>query len=131
MSRLLKNVNLKIFRVVCCYNMRKICRQNRHGCWHRCVSPKSLNTHSSLTGLQTSSHPGNIPDKFIIIWDLCRFVQPGPGLISSTIFCKKLDFLTVKHNRYVNHKILKLKLTLGSIPNDWKHLELKLFKNPL
>ena len=34
-------------------------------------------------------------DKFTIIWDLCRFLQPG--LISSTIFCKKLDFLSVKH----------------------------------
>ena len=40
---------------------------------------------------QASSHPGifqtNLP---LIIWDLCRFLQQGP--ISSTIFCKKLDF---------------------------------------
>ena len=44
--------------------------------------------------------PKNISDKFTIIWDFfCRFLQPG--LISSTIFCKKLDFPTVNHNRYI------------------------------
>ena len=43
--------------------------------------------------------PRNISDKFTITWDLCRFLQPG--LISSTIFCKKLDFPTVNHNRYI------------------------------
>ena len=118
MSRSLKNVNLKIFCVAFCYNMRKICRQNRHGCWHRYVLPKSLNPHSKLTGLQASSHPGNIPEKFIIIWDLCRFLQPGPGLISSTIFCKKLDFLTVKHNRYVKSKNFKIETYTG-LNSQW------------
>ena len=29
----------------------------------------------------------------------CRSLQPG--LISSTIFCKKLDFPTFNHNRYI------------------------------
>ena len=54
----------------------------------------------------------NISDKFTIIRDLCRFLQAG--LISSTIFHKKLGFPTA------NHKIYKI--TLDSIPNDWKHL---------
>ena len=43
--------------------------------------------------------PRNILDKFSIIWDLCGFLQVG--LISSTIFCKKLHFPTVNHNRYI------------------------------
>ena len=37
----------------------------------------------------------NISDKFTIIQDLRRFLQPG--LISATIFCKKLDFPSVNH----------------------------------
>ena len=37
MSRSLKNINLKIFRVACRYNLRKICRQNRRECWHRYI----------------------------------------------------------------------------------------------
>ena len=37
----------------------------------------------------------NILDKFTIIRDLFKFLQPG--LISSTIFRKKLDFPTVIH----------------------------------
>ena len=53
----------------------------------------------------------NISDKFTIIKDLCRFLQPG--LISSA-FLKKLDFPTANHKRY--------KLVMGLIPNDWKHL---------
>ena len=40
--------------------------------------------------------PRNISERFTIIWDLSRFLQPG--LISSTIFCKKLYFPTVNHN---------------------------------
>ena len=63
--------------------------------------------------------PRNISDKFTIIWDLCRFLQPG--LISSTIFCKKLDFPTANHNRYK-------KLHWAQFPMI--HLELKLLKNP-
>ena len=45
--------------------------------------------------------PRNISDKFTIIWDFCRFLQSG--LISSMIFCKKLGFPTVNHNRYINY----------------------------
>ena len=67
--------------------------------------------------------PRNISDKFTIIWDLCRFLQPG--LISSTIFCKKLDFPTVNHNRYI-------KLHWAQFPMIGNtYLELKLLKNPL
>ena len=42
------------------------------------------------TGFQASSHPGLFQTNLPISWDLCRFLQPG--LISSTIFCKKLYF---------------------------------------
>ena len=42
--------------------------------------------------------PKNISNKFTIISKLCRFLQPG--LISSTIFCKKTDFSTSNHKRY-------------------------------
>ena len=73
---------------------------------------------------QTSSiiPPRNISDKFTIIWDLCRFLQPG--LISSMIFCKKLDFPTVNHNRYI-------KLHWAQFPMIGNtYLELKLPKNP-
>ena len=55
--------------------------------------------------------PRNISDKFTIIWDLFRFLQPGLGLISSARFCKKIDFPTVNHKRYIksqNFKIWKL-----------------------
>ena len=61
------------------------------------VQPISLNPNTRLTS--SIIPPRNISDKFTIIWDLCRFLQPG--LISSTIFCKKLDFPTVNHNRYI------------------------------
>ena len=43
--------------------------------------------------------PSNISDKFTITWNICRFLQPG--LVSSRIFCKKLDFHTANHNRYI------------------------------
>ena len=55
-----------------------------------------------------------ISDKFSIIRDLCRFLQPG--LISSTTFLKKLDFPTANYKRYINLFIISL------TPNDWKHL---------
>ena len=42
----------------------------------------------------------NISDKFTIIRDLCKFLQPG--LISSATFRKKLDFPTTNHKRYIN-----------------------------
>ena len=57
------------------------------------VQPIALNPNTRLTS--SIIPPRNISDKFTIIWDLCRFLQPG--LISSSIFCKKLDFPTVKH----------------------------------
>ena len=76
------------------------------------------------TGWTLSSiPPRNISDKFTITWDLCRFLQPG--LISSTIFCKKLDFPTANHNRYI-------KLHWAQFPMIGNtYLELKLLKNPL
>ena len=43
--------------------------------------------------------PSNILDKITIIWDVSKFLKPGP--ISSTMFRKKLDFSTANHNRYI------------------------------
>ena len=67
-------------------------------------------------------HPTQfISDKFTITRDLCRFLQPG--LISSTIFRKKLDFPAVNHKRYIN-------LLWDQFPIIGKtHSELKLLKN--
>ena len=42
----------------------------------------------------------NISDKFNIIGDLCRFLQPG--VTSSTTFLKKLDFPTANHRRSIH-----------------------------
>ena len=53
------------------------------------VQPISLNPHTILD-FSSIILPRNISVKFTIIRDLCRFLQPG--LISSSIFCKKLDF---------------------------------------
>ena len=49
--------------------------------------------------LVASSHRGIFQTNLPFIRDLCRFLQPG--LISSTIFCKELDFTTasINHNR--------------------------------
>ena len=55
----------------------------------------------------------NISDKFIIIRDLCRFLQPG--LISYSTFDEKLGLLTV------NHKII-YKIIMEFIVSNWKHL---------
>ena len=49
----------------------------------------SLNPH---TRLDFKHHGMNISDKLTIIRNLCGFLQPG--LISSTIFCRKLEFPT-------------------------------------
>ena len=65
----------------------------RNSCQSISLNPQTRLDFSSII------LPRNISDKFTIIWDLCRFLQPG--LISSTIFCKKLDFPTVNHNRYI------------------------------
>ena len=56
--------------------------------------------------------------KFTIIRDLCRFLQPG--LSSSTIFHK--NFTRFSHCQ--SYKIFKI--VMGSIPNDWKHLLLRI-----
>ena len=61
-------------------------------------------------------------DKFTIIRELCRFLQPG--LIFSTTFCKKLDFLTANHERYMKLHWAKFPM-IGNT-----YLELKLLKNP-
>ena len=55
--------------------------------------------------------PRNISEKFIIIRDLCRFLQPG--LISSTTSDEKLGFHTANHKRIY-------KLIMDLTPNDWK-----------
>ena len=68
--------------------------------------------------------PRNISDKFTIIWDLCKFLQPG--LISSTIFSKKLDFPTINHNSRC------IKTHWAQFPMIGNtYLEQKLLKNPL
>ena len=66
-----------------------------------------LNLHSFRLSLMSDNlyfyniPTRNILDKFTIIRDhLCRFLQPG--LISSTIFLKKLDLPTANHKRYIN-----------------------------
>ena len=62
-----------------------------------CPTRISLNPH---TKLDFKHHPTrNISDKFTIIRDLCRFLQPG--LIFSTIFGKKLDFPTANQKKYI------------------------------
>ena len=55
----------------------------------------------------------NISDKFIIIRELWRFLQPG--LISYSTFDEKLGLLTV------NHKII-YKIIMEFIVSNWKHL---------
>ena len=61
-------------------------------------------THISLypqTRLHFKDHPiqGYFRKIYHYLGAFCRFLQPG--LISSTIFCKKLDFPFVNHNRYI------------------------------
>ena len=70
--------------------------------YRRSSCPAHIFKPTHQTGLQASSiPPRSISDRFTIIWYLCRFLQPG--LISSTIFCKKLGFpLSCNHiNRYI------------------------------
>ena len=57
--------------------------------------------------------PQNISDKFTIIRDIRRFLQPG--VISSVSFREKLSLLNVNHNR-IYKSIVEL------IPNNWIHL---------
>ena len=92
--------------------------------YRRNSCPNLIFKPTHQTGWTLSSiPPRNISDKFTITWDLCRFLQPG--LISSTIFCKKLDFPTANHNRYI-------KLHWAQFPMIGNtYLELKLLKNPL
>ena len=59
--------------------------------------------------------PRNMWDKFTIVRDLCRFLQPG--LISFTTFDEKLGFPTANHKR-----IYKIIMGFG--------FELKFLKNP-
>ena len=54
--------------------------------------------------------PKNILDKFTIIRDICRFLQPG--FISSRSFEEKLNLPTANHNR-IYKAIVEL------IPKDW------------
>ena len=86
------------------------------------VQPISLNPH---TRLNFKHHPTQEYFRQIYhIWDLCRLLQPG--LISSKIFCRKLDFPTVNHhNKYI-------KLHWAQFPMIGKtYLEMKLPKNLL
>ena len=57
-----------------------------------------------------------------IIRDLCGFLLPG--LISTVILCKKLDFATVNHKRYINLRWAEFPMIGNTC------LELKLLKNP-
>ena len=57
-----------------------------------------------------------------IIRDLCGFLQPA--LISTVILCKKLDFATVNHKRYINLRWAEFPMIGNTC------LELKLLKNP-
>ena len=75
--------------------------------------PIFLNPHTKLDFISDNPHfhcipPRNILDKFAIIRDLCRFLQPG--LICSTTFDKKLGFPTSNHKRIY-------KLIIDLIPN--------------
>ena len=80
--------------------------------------PIFLNPHTRMD----FKHPTQEYFKFTIIRDLCRFLQPG--LTSSTIFHKNFT-------RFSYCQLYKIfNLIMGSIPNYWKHLELKLLKNP-
>ena len=80
----------------------------------------SLNRH---TRLDFKHHPTQeyFRQVYHYLGPFCRFLQPG--LISSTIFCKKLDFPTVNHNRYI-------KLHWAQFPmigNTYKWKFLKIF----
>ena len=80
--------------------------------------PMFLNPHTKLDFSSDNPYfycipPRNISDKFTIIRDLCRFLQPG--LISSTTFDKKLGFPKANHMRI--HKCITY-----LISNHWKHL---------
>ena len=76
-----------------------------------------LNSHNRMN----FKHPTQEYFKFIIIRDLCTFLQPG--LTSSTKFHQNFS----RFSYCQQCKILKL--IMGSSLN-WKHLELKLLKNP-
>ena len=80
--------------------------------------PISLNPHTKLDFSTDKSYlycipPRNISDKFTIIRDLSRFLQPG--LILSPTFDKTVGFPTANRKRIY-------KLIMDFIPNDWKHL---------
>ena len=64
----------------------------------------------------------NILDKFTIIRDLSRFLQPV--LLSSATFLNKLDIPTANHKRYINLLWVYFPM-IGNI-----YLGLKLLKNP-
>ena len=60
--------------------------------------PIALNPH---TRLYFKHHPTQeyFRQTYHYLGPFCRFLQPD--LNSSTIFCEKLDFPTVHHNRYI------------------------------
>ena len=95
-TKVYKNRTMKIFLFD--YSMLGYILPITTSLCHKFSSNPYLETH---TPDWTSSiiPPRNISDKFTIIWDLCRFLQPS--LICSTIFCKNLDFPTVNHNRSI------------------------------
>ena len=80
--------------------------------------PLFLNPHTKLQYNSDNPYfyclsPQNISDKFTIIRDICKFLQPG--LILSVSFSEKLNLPNVNHN-----KIYKSVIEL--IPNNWIHL---------
>ena len=79
--------------------------------YRRNSCPTQIFKPTHRTGLHASSHPGIFQTNLPLFGTFCRFLQPGPGLISSSIFCKKLNFPTINHNRYIksqNFKIWKI-----------------------
>ena len=80
--------------------------------------PFFLNPHTKLHFNSDNPYsyclpPQNICDKFTIIRNICRFLQPG--FISSVSFREKLSLPNVKHNR-IYKSIVEL------IPNNCIHL---------
>ena len=57
MSRLLQNVNLKVFQVACCHNMQKFCPQNWCRCWWLTSLVKGNNTRFGSAANHGSSPP--------------------------------------------------------------------------
>ena len=67
--------------------------------YRRYSCPTHIFKPTHQTGPQASSHPGIFQTNLKLFGTFCRFLKPD--LIFYTTFCKKLDFPTVNHNRYI------------------------------